>query len=251
MIAAEGLAAGIVRGVDLAVSAGEVVALVGPAASGKTTVLRALAGELEPTAGAVRMDGVRAGAPLHRRVRAGLAVVGAADRPARLTVAASIRAAGVGVEAVLALFPELGAVLDHVASDLPVAERRLLAVGRALARRPKVLLADEMTAGLPPDAIGRVFAAVRAAADAGTAAVVVDQYVHRLLGAADRVVVLRHGQVVFTGTAAEARDRLAGIEAAYVDEVPIDLTDVDFGVLAAEREPDGSDLAARTPGLGP
>jgi ABC-type branched-subunit amino acid transport system ATPase component len=233
VIRVEGLAAGVVRDLGLAVAAGEVVALIGPASSGKTTVLRTLAGEVAPAAGTVRVDGVEPGAPMHRRVRrSGLAVLDGTSPPARLTVAQCARAAGVGTEQLLARFPELGAVLDHRIADVAIPERRLVAAGIALARSPRVLLADEATAGLPPDAIGRVLAGVRAAADAGTAAVVVDQYVHRLLEVADRVVVLRRGRVEFTGTAAEALDRLAGIEAAYVDSAPIDLSDVDFSSIA-------------------
>ena len=92
----------------------------------------------------------------------------------------------------------------------------MLTLGRALARQPDLLLADELSLGLAPNTVGRLLRAVREAADGGVGALLVEQHVHRVLEIADRVYLLHHGQIQFTGTAAEARGSIDEIQATYL-----------------------------------
>jgi ABC-type branched-subunit amino acid transport system ATPase component len=92
----------------------------------------------------------------------------------------------------------------------------MLTLGRALARPTQLLLADELSLGLAPKTVTRLLRAVRAAADRGMGALLVEQHVHRVLEIADRVYLLNQGQIAFSGTAAEARDNIDEIQATYL-----------------------------------
>jgi ABC-type branched-subunit amino acid transport system ATPase component len=222
LLEARGLSAGyggasVVRDLDLKVSAGEIVAILGPNGAGKTTTMLTLAGDLRPLAGEVRLNGEVTTAPLHRRARAGLALV-TEERSVTmgLTVKQNIRLARAKVEPVVALFPELEALLNRRAGLLSGGEQQMLTLGRALSSPSvQVLLADELSLGLAPKAVGRLLRAVRAAADQGIGVLLVEQHVHRVLEIADRVIVLSHGSVDYRGNAAEARGRLQEIQASY------------------------------------
>jgi branched-chain amino acid transport system ATP-binding protein len=221
-IEAIGLSAGyggsrLVHDLDLHVEPGEVVALLGANGAGKTTTLLTLAGELRPMGGQARVLEATPGTPLHRRARRGMAFV-TEERSVfmGLTTRQNIALAGCDVDRVCGVFPELEALLSRRAGLLSGGEQQMLTLGRALARDPQVLLADELSLGLAPKTVGRLLAAVRAAADAGMAALLVEQHVHRVLEIADRVYLLRHGRLAFSGTAAQARERLRDIEAHYL-----------------------------------
>jgi branched-chain amino acid transport system ATP-binding protein len=226
MLEAHGLSAGyagvaVVRDLDLAVSAGEVVALLGPNGAGKTTTMLSLAGELAPIAGEVRFLGDAAAGPLHRRAKRGLSFV-TEERSvfADLTVRQNIGVGGCDPKAVIELFPELEPLLGRRAGLLSGGEQQMLTLGRALTRPgAKVLLADELSLGLAPKAVTRLLRAVRAAADHGTAVLLVEQHVHRVLEIADRVCVLSHGRVRWTGAAVDARARVDEIQAHYLPDV--------------------------------
>src|SRR5205085_2694407 len=129
----------VVRGLDLTVHPGEVVALLGPNGAGKTTTLLALAGELVPSAGEIRMDGRPVRTPCHRRARAGLGFI-TEERSVfmGLTVADNLRVAGVPVAAVIELFPELEPFLKRKAGALSGGQQQMLALGRMLARQPRL-----------------------------------------------------------------------------------------------------------------
>jgi branched-chain amino acid transport system ATP-binding protein len=207
----------VVDGVDLEVLRGEVVGLLGPNGAGKTTTLLALAGELRPMAGAVRWNGVEDYKPLHRRSREGLGFV-PEERSVfmQLNAQDNLRLGAGGVGAAVALFPELGDLLDRRAGLLSGGEQQMLTLARALAAKPTLLLADELSLGLAPLIVERLFAEVRRAADSGVGVLLVEQQAGRALEVADRVYVLRRGQVEFEATAAQVRADEARIQDAYL-----------------------------------
>jgi branched-chain amino acid transport system ATP-binding protein len=207
----------IVRNLDLTVEAGEVVALLGPNGAGKSTTMLTLAGELPPLDGNVEFSKVKRRARLYRRARAGMAFV-TEERSVfmGLTVAQNLRVGRVNAADATALFPELDPILNRRAGLLSGGEQQMLTLARALARRPRLLLADELSLGLAPLIVQRLLSAVRTAADDGLGVLLVEQQVHRALDVADRVVVLRHGSVEFAGTSGEARSKIDLIQAAYL-----------------------------------
>src|SRR6202165_3724974 len=172
LISACGLSAGygatvVVRDLNLSVRPGEVAALLGPNGAGKTTTLLTLAGELPPRAGEVRMSGAVVTTPCHRRGRAGLGYI-TEERSVfkQLTVADNLRVAGVASADALALFPELAPFLKRKAGQLSGGQQQMLALARMLARRPAMLLADELSLGLAPLLVHRLLGVIRAAAPA-------------------------------------------------------------------------------------
>ncbi|MPY93032.1 MAG: ATP-binding cassette domain-containing protein, partial [Acidimicrobiia bacterium] len=119
--------------------------------------------------------------------------------------------------AVLELFPTLGQRLAVRGGLLSGGEQQMLAVGRALARRPRLLLADELSMGLAPLVVQRLLEAVRQAARSqGTAVLLVEQHVRKALHYADRVYVMRRGRIELAGTAEEMRERVDEIEDQYL-----------------------------------
>ena len=222
LVEAEGLQAGygsvvVVRDLDLQVRAGEVVALLGPNGAGKSTTLLTLSGALSPLGGVVRWNGAATKAALHARARQGLGLV-TEERSVfmRLTARENLRVGGRNIAAALELFPELEPRLDVKAGLLSGGEQQMLTLARALARRPSLLLADELSLGLAPLVVNRLLSAVRRAADGGVGVLLVEQHVSKVLDIADRVYVLRRGRVELAGAARELRGRLAEIESSYL-----------------------------------
>jgi ABC-type branched-subunit amino acid transport system ATPase component/branched-subunit amino acid ABC-type transport system permease component len=206
-----------VRNLNLRVEAGEVVALLGPNGAGKTTTLLTLAGELRPMTGAVLWRGDGAFKPLHRRSRDGLGFV-SEERSVfmQLDAADNLRLGAGGIEAAVEIFPELGDLLGRRAGLLSGGEQQMLTLARALAAEPTMLLADELSLGLAPLIVERLFTEVRRAADRGVGVLLVEQQVGRALEVADRVYVLRRGVVEFEGTPDEVRADRARIQDAYL-----------------------------------
>jgi branched-chain amino acid transport system ATP-binding protein len=203
----------VVRGIDLAVRKGKITALLGANGSGKTTVLRTVAGLQRPLGGEVRLFGEVTRAALHARARAGLGYI-AENRsliPA-LTVRDNLRLAKVDTAAVVALAPPLEKLLSRRAGLLSGGEQQLLSVSRALARRPRLLVVDEFCQGLAPLAAETVSALLRQAAEAGTAVLLVEQGLRRALALSDRFLVLRQGAVALAGRSADYRSRTEEIE---------------------------------------
>ena len=207
VLRATGLVAGYgdlaaVRGVDLEIYAGEVVALLGPNGAGKTTTLLTLAGELPKMAGEVQYMGQPFKGPLHQRVRRGLGFV-PEERSVfmGLSVADNLSIGGQTAR-VLGLFPELKPLLGRRAGLLSGGEQQMLTLGRALAMKPKVLLADELSVGLAPLLVDRLFEALIATArEDGTAVLLVEQQARRALRVADRWYLLRRGTLAAMGDA--------------------------------------------------
>jgi branched-chain amino acid transport system ATP-binding protein len=226
LLRTEGLVAGygdvtVVRDLDLEVGASEIVTLLGPNGAGKTTTILTLAGELRPLGGTVRCLGLDGNPALHHRARAGLALV--TDERAvfmRMTVRQNVRVFRTSTQAVIELFPELEPHLDRPVALLSGGQQQMLALGLALAKQPAVILVDELSMGLAPIIVDRLFAALRAAADQGAGVLLVEQHVHKAMTIADRVYVMDRGRVSITGTADELRHRVDEIQSSYLAAAP-------------------------------
>ena len=207
----------VVRQLDLEVRPGEVVALLGANGAGKTTTLMALAGLLTPSAGSVKLHGRTHTGALHQRVRAGMAYVPEQRGIFRnLTAMENLRLGRGTPEAALEIMPELRRLLDRKAGLLSGGEQQMLSLARALASKPSVLMCDELSLGLAPLIVQRLLQAVRAAAAAGVAVLLVEQHVRAALAVADRAYVLRRGALAMAGTAQEVHARLDEVESAYL-----------------------------------
>jgi ABC-type branched-subunit amino acid transport system ATPase component len=223
LVSARGLFAGygkvtVVRDLDLDVYAGEVIALIGPNGAGKTTTLRTLSGLQPPLGGTILFDGSATTAPIHRRAREGLGYI-SEQRPVlmTLTVQENLRVSRSDTDLALELFPDLADHLGRKVGLLSGGQQRMVALARILARRPSVLLADELSLGLAPLIVDRLLAEVRAAADRGIGVLLVEQHVRKALQIADRVAVMRRGRIELTGPTSDFIDSFDEIRAAYFE----------------------------------
>jgi branched-chain amino acid transport system ATP-binding protein len=224
LLRVDGLHAGygasrVLVGIDLTVGAGEIVGVLGRNGMGKTTLVRALMGQLRPTAGGIEFGGRSiVGLAPNRIARAGVALVpeGRQVFP-NLSVAEHLgafeRASPDGAVAwqpreVYELFPALSARRRHLGNQLSGGEQQMLAIGRALVTNPKLLILDEATEGLAPLVRAEIWRALEQLRGAGLAMIVIDKYVQRLTEIGDRHCILEKGRDVWQGTsAALAADR--------------------------------------------
>jgi branched-chain amino acid transport system ATP-binding protein len=206
----------VVRDLELAVGAGEVVALLGANGAGKTTTLLGLAGVIRPFGGAISLGGVPALRSLHRRARGGLSFV-PSERPVvrSLSVRENLRIGRGGVEKAVEIFPELERLLDRKAGLVSGGEQQMLTLARALAAEPTVVLADELSLGLAPLIVHRLLEVLRSFAQRGGGVLLVEQQIGYALDSADYVYVMRRGQVALEGSATSMRERIPDIEACY------------------------------------
>ncbi len=224
VIRVEGMSTGyvgqpVVQDVSFTVHAGEIVCLLGPNGAGKTSTLLAVSGELPLMAGEVWLSGSSAHEPLYKRARNGLSYVTEERSVFKgLSCRDNFRVGKVDLDAALALFPELERRLDVRGGMLSGGEQQMLTLARALARKPKALLADELSLGLAPLVVERLLKSVRKCADEGAAVLMVEQHARKALKYSDRVLVMRRGKVRMDMPAAEARERMLDIEAAYLAE---------------------------------
>jgi len=195
----------VLGGIDLEVGDGEVLAVLGPNGAGKTTLARALTGVVRPRAGSITFDGRRldrlspkaivkaglVGVPQGRRIFPGLTVLD------NLRVGASTRGrqATADVDWALDLFPGLRTQAYRPAGALPVGEQQVLALARALVSRPKLLVVDELSAGVSPALACQLFDVLRGLSLAGVALLVIDQFVNLNLSLADRAIVIENSRV--------------------------------------------------------
>jgi branched-chain amino acid transport system ATP-binding protein len=207
LLQVEGLTAGydgaaVLRDFDLSVGEGEIVALLGANGAGKTTTLRAISGLVKPISGSVAVFGADiAKTPPHRLFRRGLAHV-AEGRSIffDLTVAEHFRLGHRGEkldsDRAFEYFPKLRELQNRRAGVLSGGEQQMLALARALARSPRLLLIDELSLGLAPVIVEQLLPVVRRfVVEENAGAVVVEQHVELALGIADHGVVLSHGEV--------------------------------------------------------
>jgi branched-chain amino acid transport system ATP-binding protein len=204
------------RGVSLAISPGERVALVGANGAGKTTTLRVISGLVAPARGAVRLDGHDIGGmPAEKVIKLGVAhLPEGRELFSSMSVEDNLRAGfwsrrkGSGSfrdqrDRVMEYFPILRERAHQAAGTLSGGEQQMLGVARALMSSPRLLLVDELSLGLAPKIVAQLFDILRDVNSAGTAVLIVEQFVHMALANTDRAIVLAKGQVVLEGASAD------------------------------------------------
>jgi branched-chain amino acid transport system ATP-binding protein len=214
------------RGVDISVAAGEIVAVIGPNGAGKSTLLLTIAGVVKPKAGGVKFDGrsILGEAP-EKLAASGLALVpegrhifGSLSVAENIALGATTRNDRAGIaadtEKVLDMFPVLRDRYRQRAGNLSGGEQQMLAIARALLSRPKLLLLDEPSLGLAPLIVKQVYDAIYALRQQGLTVLVVEQSVNRALNAADRAYVMSGGAIAMVGRSSELQGT-AEFDAAY------------------------------------
>jgi branched-chain amino acid transport system ATP-binding protein len=215
------------KGVSFDVRDGEIVALLGANGAGKTTTQKTVSGMMRPVAGTVTFDGRRIdGIPAHELIRRGICHVpeGRHVFP-RMTVHENLEMGAFrfrtvdqdDFERVLTMFPRLQERIKQPAGTLSGGEQQMLAIGRALMGKPRLLLLDEPSMGLAPMIVAQIFEIVREINQTGVTVLLVEQNAAQALGLADRGYVLETGEIVLQGTGQEllADER---VRAAYLGE---------------------------------
>jgi branched-chain amino acid transport system ATP-binding protein len=202
--------------VSVDIPTGQILALLGPNGAGKSTFARALSGLVPLTSGSIEFDGQDISKmPAYRRQNAGLTYIpeGRGIFPGLSVIdnlrMAARRAGGraereAAVARAIELFPILGSRTHQRAGSLSGGEQQMLSLGRALAVKPKLLIADEMSLGLAPIVVDAVFQSMEQVRDAGISVLLIEQFVHRALGIANHCVILSRGRVGWSGPAADA-----------------------------------------------
>jgi branched-chain amino acid transport system ATP-binding protein len=208
----------VVHGVSLEVAAGSVVALLGPNGGGKTTLLNVCAGTLAPTAGEVRFNGEPVTlVSADGRARRGMCTVpeGRGIFPNLSVRENLLMATQVGVpmnrieEVAIAQFPRLGPKRKQLAGTLSGGEQQMLALARAFATDPKILLLDELSLGLAPIVVAELYEKVRELASGGLSILLVEQFARTALPIADAAAVVLQGVIAHQGSPAEMEEALS------------------------------------------
>lgn len=217
----------VLRGIDLAVEPGRIVALLGPNGAGKSTLVSAIAGEISPAGGNIRLGGMPllgrrpqairrlgiAAVPEGHRVLTGLSVTDNLNAAATFLPAAEARKA---YEEALAIFPELKEKLTLRAGNLSGGQQQMLSLAQALMGRPRIILADEMSFGLAPVIVKRLIPLMKRIARSGIGVLLIEQYTHMALDIADEVAVLSRGTIIARDDASAFRERPDAIRDLYL-----------------------------------
>jgi len=220
------------RGISFEVGLGEIITLIGANGAGKTTILHSVSNIIKKTSGAVFFDGndvsstspdkiVASGlvqVPEGRRVFANLSVrdnleLGAYTR--RSVTPSEKKGIRDDMEKVFAMFPRLKERLKQMAGTLSGGEQQMLAMGRALMARPRLLLLDEPSMGLAPILVDEIFSIIKGINETGTTVLLVEQNAYKALALASRAYVLETGEIVKSGKAADLMKNKA-VKAAYL-----------------------------------
>jgi branched-chain amino acid transport system ATP-binding protein len=216
MLAVHGLRSGygkieVLHAVELAIEQGQIVTLIGANGAGKTTLLKTISGLIRPTAGAIAFEGADiARRPAHKIVSLGISHVpeGRAVLK-RMTVIDNLRMGAFvrrdgeierDIGAVLERFPALAERRQHLAGTLSGGEQQMLAIGRALIARPRLLLMDEPSLGLAPKFVTRIFQTLRELKQEGKTILLVEQNARQALQVADHAYVMERGRIVLSGS---------------------------------------------------
>jgi branched-chain amino acid transport system ATP-binding protein len=218
----------VLHAVSLDIEQGQIVTLIGANGAGKTTLLKTISGLIRPAAGSIDFEGesIARSAP-HRIVARGISHVpeGRAILK-RMTVLDNLRMGayvrsdkevGADIDAVFARFPVLAERREQMAGTLSGGEQQMLAIGRALIARPRLLLLDEPSLGLAPKIVTRIFQTLRELKQEGKTILLVEQNARQALQVADRGYVMERGRIVFTGTG-EALLNMPEVRATYLGQ---------------------------------
>ena len=217
------------QGITIEVRAGEIVTLIGANGAGKTTTLKTISGILHPRQGAVTFEGKDVSkTPAHTLVRQGIGHAPEGRRIfSRLTVLENLQMGGFtrqqveideDMDHVFELFPRLKERTTQRGGSLSGGEQQMLAIGRALMSRPRVLLLDEPSLGLSPILVQQIFAIIAEINARGTTILLVEQNALQALNVANRGYVLQTGQVVLSGPAHDLRENKV-VRQAYLGEI--------------------------------
>ena len=201
----------VLHGVSLSVDEGEIVALIGANGAGKTTLLKTISGLVQTRSGTIRFQNTEIqNYSAHRIVESGVSQVAEGRAMLkRMTVLENLRIGahvrkdkevGQDIDQIFSKFPVLGERHDQLAGLLSGGEQQMLAIGRALMARPRILLLDEPSLGLAPMVVTEIFRTLRALRDDETTIFLVEQNARRALQVADRGYVLERGQITLEGT---------------------------------------------------
>lgn len=198
----------ILHGISLAVPERSIIAVLGANGAGKTSLMRAISGIYQASGGKVLLDGQDInGLPSHTRVQRGILQTPEGRQIfSNMTVRENLLVGGgpYGMreaESVLDLFPVIGERLNQLAGSLSGGEQQMLCIGRALMRRPRILLMDEPSLGLAPKVVGEIFRLIQHIRSTGLTVLLVEQNARAALRVADHAAVLEGGHITFSGPA--------------------------------------------------
>jgi branched-chain amino acid transport system ATP-binding protein len=207
-----------VRGASLTVAAGKCVALIGSNGAGKTTLLNAICGALRPASGNILFGETNiTGEPTYRVARRGILLVPEGRQIlgpltvrenlelGRLALGSRRGGRRPSLGAVFDLFPRLAERVEQIAGSLSGGEQQMLAIGRALMTRPRLLMLDEPSQGIMPKLVDEIFQSVKRIRDAGMTVLIVEQRIAECLDIADRAYILQTGRLQMQGTSSEIK----------------------------------------------